>query len=169
MTFAEWLQQSRGTFPALDETNCQPTSPFDEGYNCIAWAAGDTKKWWWPDPLEQLYWPPEVPRQQSLDAFVKAFALLGYSARCDASCETDKHKVAIFVNSSQTPTHAARQLANGKWTSKLGQQIDIEHELVAIEGPLYGTVAIILAKDIKTQSNDVAKREREKNHQKRTR
>ena len=25
-------------------------------YNCIAWAAGDTRWWWWPDP--NSYWPP---------------------------------------------------------------------------------------------------------------
>lgn len=55
-------------------------------------------------------------------------------------------KLAIFVNDQGTPTHAARQLPDGWWTSKLGRQIDIEHELSAIEGPAYGKVAILLAR-----------------------
>ena len=31
-------------------------------------------------------------------------------------------------------THVARQLENGRWTSKLGEQWDIEHELEAVAG-----------------------------------
>ena len=38
-------------------------------------------------------------------------------------------------------THAARQLPNGKWTSKLGRDIDIEHDSVDdIAGSVYGEV-----------------------------
>ena len=37
------------------------------------------------------------------------------------------------------PTHAARQLPDGKWTSKLGPFEDIKHStLVCLKGPLYG-------------------------------
>ena len=84
-----------------------------------------------------------------MNAFVKAFEVLGYSDKSNECREPGKDKVAIFVDSVGTPTHAARQLPNGKWTSKLGQQIDIEHELAAIEGPLYGSVAIIIARVVK--------------------
>ncbi len=146
MSSADWLQQLGRFFPALNEQNCQTTSPVDERYNCIAWAADDTEKWWWPDPLEQQYWPQEVPRESSLLAFQLMFQHLGYSSQSDDSLEPNKPKVAIFVDPNQVPTHAARQLPNGNWTSKLGRQNDIEHELVAIEGPAYGKVAIILAK-----------------------
>jgi hypothetical protein len=38
-------------FPALLGSGYQVTSPRDEAYNCIAWAAGDTTDCWWPaDP-----------------------------------------------------------------------------------------------------------------------
>ena len=42
-------------------------------------------------------------------------------------------------------THAARQLEDGRWASKLGKYVDIEH-LVAesLEGPEYGTVAVFM-------------------------
>jgi hypothetical protein len=41
-------------------------------------------------------------------------------------------------------THTARQLADSRWTSKLGSDMDIEHELHGIEGEVYGTVVQIL-------------------------
>jgi hypothetical protein len=40
------------------------------------------------------------------------------------------------------PTHAARQLPNGKWTSKLGRWQDIEYELDGLVGKMYGTVTV---------------------------
>ena len=43
------------------------------------------------------------------------------------------------------PTHAARQLESGLWTSKCGKLQDIQHEtLQAIEGGLYGHPAVFL-------------------------
>ena len=136
-------------FPALNEGNSRLTSPADEGYNCIAWAAGDTERWWWPDSLEQAYWPIGVPRIATLESFSMVFGLFGYKDFTDTSVEPGKQKVAIFASSLGTPTHAARQLASGWWASKLGPQIDIEHELSAIEGPSYGAVALVLARNAK--------------------
>jgi len=52
-------------------------------------------------------------------------------------------RIAIFAILAQ-PTHAARQLENGRWTSKLGRAVDIEHELDALEGTDYGKVTQIL-------------------------
>ncbi|NET26084.1 hypothetical protein [Okeania sp. SIO1I7] len=46
------------------------------------------------------------------------------------------------------PTHAVRQLANGKWASKLGWLEDIEHELDALNGDRYGVVGQILKRSI---------------------
>lgn len=146
MTFAEWLDAMRIPFPSLKQHNCRPTSPADESYNCIAWVADDADRWWEPDPMQQHYWPPTVPRVYSLEAYEMAFRTLGYSDRSDVSLEPGKQKVALFIGSHGRPTHAARQLPGGWWASKLGQQIDIEHELSAIEGPAYGTVAIVLAR-----------------------
>jgi len=146
MTFANWLNVARADFPLLNDNNSRLTSSVDDAYNCIAWAAEDTEHWWWPDPQEQQYWPASVPRAETVDAFVQAYGLLGYLHRTDPSLEPGRQKIAIFAKESETPTHASRQLPDGWWTSKLGQQIDIEHELSAVEGPTYGKVTIVLAR-----------------------
>ncbi len=41
-------------FPNLK--NYQITSPKDYRYNCIAWAAGDTKNWWQPSDSPYFFW-----------------------------------------------------------------------------------------------------------------
>jgi hypothetical protein len=147
MTFAEWLVKLSVPFPTIHAGNCRLTSPVDGTYNCIAWAADDPGRWWWPDRMMQTYWPPTAPREETLAAFEIAFGLLGYSARTDDSVKQGTQKVAIFINNQGTPTHAARQLADGWWTSKLGPQIDIEHELSAIQGPIYGSVGVLLGRN----------------------
>jgi hypothetical protein len=146
MTFANWLNLAQAGFPLLNDNNSRLTSPVDDAYNCIAWAAEDTERWWWPDPQEQQFWPASVPRAETVDAFVQAYGLLGYSHTTDASLEPGTQKIAIFANERGAPTHASRQLSDGWWTSKLGEQIDIAHELSAIEGPAYGKVTIVLAR-----------------------
>lgn len=56
-------------------------------------------------------------------------------------------KVALMAKAGK-PTHMCRQLSNGRWTSKLGQSDDIEHELDALVGPIYGDVQCILQRPI---------------------
>lgn len=146
MMFRDLIRAMRGQFPQLTEENCRPTSPYDEDYNCIAWAAEDSHRWWWPDAMGQSYWPAGVPREETIDAFVQAYGLQGYMSRSDGSLEPGKQKVAIYADRDNKPTHAARQLSSGWWASKLGPQIDIEHELAALDGPAYGTVAVILSR-----------------------
>lgn len=148
MNFPEWLAAARVHFPQINEANSWPTSPADAEYNCIAWAAEDAERWWWPDSQEQKYWPQGVRRSETIDAFVEAYRLIGYERTIDASLESGRQKLAIFADERGVPTHAARQLANGLWTSKLGQQIDIEHDLYALEGPTYGSVIVVLARPI---------------------
>ena len=138
-------------FPGLRVSGYQVTSPKADRYNCIAWAAGDVSNWWWPDEPDQLdssYWPPGVPRVETLDAFGEAFATLGYEACDDERPEAGYEKVALFTIAGE-PTHAARQLAGGRWTSKLGPMEDIEHGLRDLEGGLYGSVAMLLKRAIR--------------------
>jgi hypothetical protein len=136
-------------FPGLRVTPFQVTSPADPGYNCIAWAAGSTTDWWWPlESARRTSWPAGEPRETSINAFVAAFLTLGYTVCADESVEPGFEKLAMFADSEGVPTHAARQLPTGRWTSKLGQSEDIEHELRALEGPIYGAVAVILKRPV---------------------
>lgn len=146
MTFQDLVRAMNVWFPKLTEANSRPTSPYDESYNCIAWAAEDTGYWWWPDAMGQAFWPFGVPREETIEAFVHAYGLHGYTQRSDETLEPGKQKVAIYADRAGKPTHAARQLADGWWASKLGQDIDIEHDFSALDGPAYGRVAVILAR-----------------------
>jgi hypothetical protein len=131
-------------FPRFKSVQFYLTSPADPSYNCIAWAVGDTSRWWWPDKNPYTYWPGEIPRNVQLDSFIALFESLGYQPCPDASVETHCEKVAIFVDAAGKPTHAARQLETGQWTSKIGRLEDISHTIYGLEGGGYGDVAVYL-------------------------
>lgn len=141
---AEATLEIEALFPQLPSAGYQIKSAFDIGYNCIAFAAGDTRRWWWPDRYGNYYWPPGVAREMTLPCFVEAFATLNYQPCSDARLEVGYEKVAIYSVMGE-PQHAARQLSTGIWVSKLGQLEDIEHHtLEGIEGNDYGRVAQFL-------------------------
>lgn len=121
----------------------------DENYNCIAWAAGKRNSWWWPVDDPTAFWPIALDQidPTSLEQFIKAFATEGYYVCKNARFQNGFEKVAIFVDDDEIPTHAARMLPNGVWTSKLGEGEDIEHEtLRVVEGKEYGTATAFLKK-----------------------
>ncbi|HYK87625.1 MAG TPA: hypothetical protein VE398_02575 [Acidobacteriota bacterium] len=134
-------------FPNLRTSGYTITSPRDPTYNCIAWAANEMDRWWWPNP--SYYWPNGVPRSETLEAFTQAYATLGFTPCEDATLEFEYEKIVIYVNSAGIPTHAARQLPNGRWTSKLGKFEDIEHtDTSGLDSPVYGSVAIVLRRHL---------------------
>jgi hypothetical protein len=117
-------------------------------YNCFAWAASDTDARWEPDPLNFWYWPDGIERKYSLDAFYAAYRTIGYEICGDGSLEAGFEKIAIFTING-IPKHAARQLPNGNWTSKLGDFEDIQHcTLACLEGPLYGMALIYMKRTV---------------------
>lgn len=126
-------------FPYLDATNHKVTSPHTHEYNCIAWAAEENDRWWWPAPEGVTYWPPGVPRATTQEAFIGAFATLGYTPCASGELELGFDKVVLYVDSNNVPTHMARQLEDGTWTSKLGNSNDINHSTPdVVAGPVYG-------------------------------
>lgn len=136
-------------FPGIADWGYVVTSDITCEYNCIAWAAGDDTRQWWPSPDDgSAYWPSEAPRALTLDAFATAYATLGYVA-----CEGDDHevgfeKIALFADASGEPTHAARQLDETGWTSKVGRLQDIRHPLRALEGESYGRVVRVMKRPL---------------------
>jgi hypothetical protein len=130
-------------FPKLAGSSYTLTSPATQDYNCIAWAAGDDQRWWWPDAAGSRYWPGNVARDESVSGFQAMFESLGYAVCSDEQNEAGFEKIALFAN-SEGPQHGARQLPNGRWTSKLGELDDIEHDLRDLEGTEYGTVVVFM-------------------------
>jgi hypothetical protein len=77
-----------------------------------------------------------------------ALSSTGYAVTsgCDSSdLEPGLEKVAIYL-ANGLPTHAARQLADGAWTSKCGRLEDIRHTLDGVAGDVYGQPAVFLAR-----------------------
>lgn len=142
-------------FPALRGRSYEIKSPRDHRYNCIAWAAGDAKNWWWPDQFLEDFWPAGVARAETVEAFLDAFAALGYAVCDDDRLEAGYEKIAIFVLAG-VPHHAARQLPSGRWTSKLGLLEDIEHALHDLTGMLYGSVALVMRRRLPSPAEELA-------------
>lgn len=139
-----WFEE---VFPNLRDTAWSEESEATSEYNCIACAAGDTERWWWPSRYS--YWPEGLPRVRTLESFIHAFQTLGYEPDDDGRLELGYEKVAIYVDEYGRPTHAAKQKESGIWVSKLGECEDIEYEtLEGLEDSSYGHVAQILRKPL---------------------
>ena len=81
-----------------------------------------------------------------------AFATAGFASCADGVLEEGIEKVALY-GIEDTFMHAARQLPNGRWTSKLGVSYDIEHDLDALTSSAnaggevqYGEIAAFMAR-----------------------
>jgi hypothetical protein len=141
-------------FPHLKDEDWQESSPVDASYNCIAFAAGRSDVYWWPDPFAPPlndYWPQGVLCEETIEAFIELYRTFGYEpsdSSDDGSLETGYEKIALFALGT-TPTHAAKQLPDGRWTSKLGVYEDIEHNnLSCLDGPCYGRVVQFLRRPL---------------------
>ena len=139
-------------FPKLSTGSWSVKSKSDTTYNCIAFAASETHRWWWPSGDPQYdYWPPEVPREETIECFVRAFKTRGYAPCADGRFELGYEKVAIYVDYDQTPLHMARQRFWGSWVSKLGELEDILHvNLNQIESHGYGDATHFMKRGLLT-------------------
>lgn len=153
MTKEEILKK---VFPGLtSDIHFKITSPYDENYNCIAWAAFHTDYWLWPPGGFRLdgvsfYWPTGVPKDDKLSSFIRMYETYEYTL-CDSwELEEGHRKIAIYVKTDGiTVTHASRQLKDGRWTSKLGKENDIQHgNPYSIEGIAYGRVGAFMKKKL---------------------
>ena len=126
-------------FPNLTTNNYDLTSPSDPTYNCIAWAMGDTSRWWEKFPVDGYYWPADIATNETTVSWLSLFALAGYVTCENGELEEGLEKIAIYATEEGEPQHIARQLVSGSWTSKLGGLQDITHQsLEAIETTTYG-------------------------------
>ena len=132
-------------FPNLVPDGYRVTSDETPEYNCVAWASEDSSRWWWPS--SDYYWPEQSPLEESLASFRSVFEAMGYQECATDDLEAGFEKVAIFVDEESFPTHVARQVENGNWTSKLCRWQDIEHQstqALAGTASIYGQVALLM-------------------------
>ena len=109
-----------GAFPNLAADGYTVASPKTQAYNCVAWAAGDASRWREPG----IYWPG--PTGDDLAALTGLFAALGYVPCAEMSLRPGT-KGSPYADDQGNWTHAAPQLPDGWWTSKLGPDEDILH------------------------------------------
>ena len=132
-----------GQFPGLAQSQFDITSNPDPFYNCIAWAAGRMDRFWWPGH----FWPKGAPKKVTRASFISAFESIGYDVCGGPELENGFEKVMIYECNGE-PTHAARLLADGRWTSKLGSSHDIAHTIDSLNGAIYGTPALFMRRPI---------------------
>ncbi len=128
--------------PHLDAEGYEVVAPASDDYNCIAYAAGDTERWW--DHTELGYWPPGVERSHTLEALAAVFRTLEFIATDNPDLEYGYEKIALYAD-SEGYTHAALQAPDGKWRSKMGDLELIQHRApTSLDGGLYGNAEIYM-------------------------
>ena len=133
-----WIDEK---FPLLVAEGYEVTSEPTDEYNCIAYAVGETDRWWTHFEGAGYYWPEHAGRSDSIQSLVEVFVGLGYELCEDAGNEPGFSKVALYADSEGDWTHAAVQLNDGRWSSKLGPDEDISHRTPqSLDSDLYGVV-----------------------------
>jgi len=150
MTKATLGSWATTVFPKLQASDYEVTSAKTDTYNCIGWAAG-VLEWWEPDQYDTYYWPPKVKREYTVRAYIDALRSVGYQPCGNDRYEDGHEKIALYADEDGSPTHAARQLQSGQWTSKLGPDEDIEHlTLECLTGGDYGQPVFYLIRKLST-------------------
>ena len=118
---------------------------------------GRDDAWWEASP--DGHWPVGVRSDGTIEAVIELFQGFGFTCTSlsDVSYEKGTLKIAIYADEVGY-THVARQLPNGRWTSKIGKLQDIEHDsLEALTSAIrrigtdnekaYGNIAQVMRND----------------------
>lgn len=140
-------------FPNLKTTQYRLTSPEDANYNCVSWAIHNHQDesyptdWWEPAPMSKYYWPIERNEDYSLQSYQAVFEALGYSICQPTHLNEGYTRISIFSHNGFFK-HVCRQdiIKPNRWLSKIGQKVDIEHELEALSGSFYGYPTVFMEK-----------------------
>ncbi len=122
-------------FPKLATEPYRRTSDCTFDYNCFAHALDDQTQRWEP----AFSWPDGLPKTAppTIAVLMRLFRMHGYQPCGGPDAEQGFEKVAIYGKGNKA-THAAKQLPDGSWTSKLGDLDDISHTLEGLVGDMYG-------------------------------
>lgn len=128
-------ERLRELCPRLAQDDYVASSPARRRCNCFGWVAGDSARRWYPRGEPDVYWPPGVRDDFTIDAFIEAYSTLGFTVCEGGALVEGVEKIALYVDEDGDPCHAALQLLDGRWESKLGTWEDIQHRAPAsLEG-----------------------------------
>ena len=141
-----WIDED---LPHLAAEGYEITSDPTDEYNCIAYAAGETDRWWSHAAGDDYYWPEHASRTPSIASLIEVFAGLGYEIWEGAGVEPGFRKVALYADPQGDWTHAAVQLPSGGWSSKLGLYEDIGHRSPeSLDPDFYGEVHCFMCRPL---------------------
>ena len=147
MSGSEMSRRLEEIFTNLAGSSYEISGQASKEYNCIAWVMRiSTQNWDCNDP--DGYWPPSILRDDSIMTIMQLFASQGFSLCEDDTPEPGYEKIALYAFVGRF-THAARQLEDGHWTSKLGKGPTITHNSPAnLTGGFYGNVHCIMRRPV---------------------
>lgn len=130
-------------FPLLLNFELIPNSESIE-YNCISHTLNIDNDICWPYD-ENNYWP--VKRELNKESFDSFYEYHGFEKIdfLDFSYDPKYIKVALYCKKG-IPTHAAIQINENFWESKVGELGIIKHDLFEIENETYGEATQIYRK-----------------------
>jgi len=126
------------------------TSEETTDYNCAAWALGAN---------DFILWPGEAwttsGKIGTIEDFVAEYRARGFVECEPGSPEPGSVRIVLYARNGFF-MHAARQLPDGAWTSKLGaHEMDAEHPNVeCLCGPGYGQVHCYMKRPEKPPEGD---------------
>ncbi|MXZ92075.1 MAG: hypothetical protein F4Z05_11465 [Chloroflexi bacterium] len=146
MDTSSWTQLLIAAFPRLASEGFEIVGEPTTQYNCIAYAAGYASDWWWPDGIN--YWPPWATPTERTESLIEVFDGLGYEQCDDSHAETGYQKVALYEEEGEMK-HAAVQMSDGAWRSKMGQGPLIEHRSPeSLSGGIYGDATVYMRRAV---------------------
>lgn len=124
-------------------------APASTTYNCISWSLGVRDRW---------IWPAKNGAPVSFGDFDDLYKGQGYrrSNKLDVDLDSGREKVVLYakvsVNGVLEPTHSARQLDDGSWSSKVGRLPLIRHlHPEDVSGDTYGEPFALFTRERKVQ------------------
>jgi hypothetical protein len=102
-------------------------------------------KWWqFPDYVAgknmtpYAYWPDGLPKNNSINAFIRAAETQGFVLCSEAEWEQSTAEKIVLYHNGDDFKHAARYTSGNQLMSKLGQWSDVEHARNAADCADYG-------------------------------
>ncbi len=145
MVTPRWMTWLNVSFPKLRDEGFTVVDPPSDRYNCIAYAAGDTNRWW--DHTPRRYWPSYATRSEQIESLQEVFIGLGFEECDDSSIEPGYQKIALYEDQGAWE-HASVQMPNGAWRSKMGEGPVIEHRSPgSLSGGPYGEPTVYMRRN----------------------
>ena len=87
---------------------------------CISFAVGDVTRYWYDCHVSGYYWAPGVGSADTMEGWLKLFAIHGYMETNDPTFDPEFEKIAVYALDG-IPEHVARQESFGRVDEQDGQ------------------------------------------------